>query len=324
MTVRPRTLVLAATACSLAATIAFARPQQAPGTGTSGAPASAPPAATPPAAAPAAKPADAPATPANLPEASSIIEQHITAIGGHKAIDAIESTHYKGSIDSMMGKMDLEVASRKPNMFLMRQGMANMGSQEIGSDGTIAWVISPQRPTPQILEGEMATNASEGADIQALVRLVDKRFKDFKVVAKEQFNGKDCWKVDMKHPSGQAMIGMFAVDGGLIQGLQIPMDTPQGPMNQAIIFTDWEKVGDVMVFKTMNMEQMGMSVVGKFADFEFNKTDASFFKAPEAVVKAAEEAKAAKAGAKPADPAAPTAPAAPAAPAAPPAAPATK
>lgn len=260
-------------------------------------PQDAPPADTKPATPPAA-PAAAPA--ADLPAAKDLIDKHIAALGGKDAIAEIVSSRYKGALDTPMGKMDLEIATKKGGKILFKQGLGGMGAQEFGCDGTVGWATSPMSPEPQLLTDEMVAEAAEGADLQSMVRNVADRFKDFTVVGRETFQGADAFKVKMSHESGQAMNGFFDATTGLLRGLQIEADTPQGPMVQTMVFSDWEKIGPVQVFKTMNIEQMGMTMTMRFTDFEFNAVDDSVFKAPDKVLEL-KKAKDAAATEKPAE-----------------------
>jgi hypothetical protein len=242
-------------------------------------PQDAPPAAAEPTTPP------APAAPApDLPAAKDLIDKHIAALGGKDAIAQIVSARYKGALDTPMGKMDLEIVTKRGGKILFRQGLGDMGTQEFGCDGSVGWATSPMSPEPQLLTDEMVAEAAEGADLQSMVRNVGDRFKDFTVVGREAFQGADAFKVKMAHQSGQAMNGFFDATTGLLRGLQIEADTPQGPMLQTMVFSDWEKVGPVQVFKTMSIEQMGMTMTMRFTDFEFNAVDDSVFKAPDKVL----------------------------------------
>ena len=96
-----------------------------------------------PADAPVAPKADTPAatTPAkNLPKAIDIVHAAQDAMGGKKKFEAIESTAIRGQMDSPMGPITMDLKSAKPNRFLMKQGIAGMGENTMGSDGTTAWV----------------------------------------------------------------------------------------------------------------------------------------------------------------------------------------
>lgn len=244
----------------------------------------------PPAAPPAATPATtAPAASADQSEAKEIIAKHEKAIGGADAISSITSSRYKAALDTPMGKMDVELASKKPGKILFRQGMGGMGSQEFGCDGEVGWATSPMSPEPQLLSREMVAEAADGADLQTLVRELGKRFKDFSVVGKTTFQGGDAIKVKMTHPTGQAMNAFFDAESGLVKGLQIESDSPQGPMVQTMVLSDWEEVGPVRVFKTMTIEQMGMTMTMKFTDFEFNSLDDALFAPPAKVAELAKE-----------------------------------
>ena len=93
----------------------------------------APPRAAP---APAASRSDAP-----LPTARTIIDRHIAAVGGRKAIMARSSLHATGTVSiasqGMTGQVELFAA--KPNKVLQRITLGGIGGLEEGFDGTIGW-----------------------------------------------------------------------------------------------------------------------------------------------------------------------------------------
>ena len=314
--------LVALVASSLVASVALATVtlQDAPKTP----PAPAAPAAPAPAPAAPQTPAAAP-LPANAPKGDEVVKAYIDAIGGKDAIAAITSSHYKGELDMMMGKVQIDVATMAPNKLRLVQGMSGAPnapgtSVETCSDGTIGWTTNPMTGKPELLDPEMVAAMRDGSDFQALVRTLDKSFGDFTTTSESTFEGTACWSVTMKAKTGEPSTAFFDKESKLLKGIRQEQQTPQGMATATVTFTDWTDYpvdkAKVKVFHGITIAQEGMRITGTFSDFAFNTQQASFFDAPEAVKELAKAAEAAKA--KPAEaPAAPAAPAAPSAPAAP-------
>ncbi|MDZ4754739.1 MAG: hypothetical protein SGJ11_09605, partial [Phycisphaerae bacterium] len=247
------------------------------------------PPVTPPATAPDAKPA------ADLPEGKALVAKHLAAMGTKEAIDSITSSHYKGSIDSMMGKIELEVAAMKPNRMLLVQSMGGMKNQT-GFDGVTGWTNDPQTGEIHILSEEMIAGMDGGSDLQALVRKLDERFSGFTTTGKETVDGTEVYLVKMAEKGGDQVTGLFDATTALLKGIRTASQGPQGAMNSTILLADWMDVpvGEtekIKVFKTMIIEQGGMRMNATFTDFEFNELDEKFFAAPEAVKELARKQK---------------------------------
>lgn len=314
--------VAALLATSLVASVALAvssaqDPAKAPTSAPTPPPAATPAAPTTPA---------APATPAaNLPKADELVKAFVDALGGKDAVGSITSSRFKGELEMLMGKMQIDMATMQPNKLRLVQTMAAGantpgGGSETGCDGTIAWSTDLASNQTELLDKAMTNQLVEGSDFQAMVRSLDKVFSDMNTTGEETVDGTACWVVSMKSKNGGPTDSIFEKETKLLKALRMTQRSPRGLSTATVSFGNWTEhaVGDkkVKTFHSMLIEQEGMRVNGTFSDFQFNDLDASLFEAP---AKVKELAKAAEEAAK-AAPAAPlTAPVAPAAPAAPPA-----
>ncbi|HEX6973538.1 MAG TPA: hypothetical protein VF147_04015, partial [Vicinamibacterales bacterium] len=90
----------------------------------------------------AAKPAPKPA--AKLPAARTIIDRHIKAVGGRKAILSHSSTRATGTLSvpgpGMSGTFEMLAA--KPDKVMLKMTLAGIGEIMDGFDGTNGWSVS--------------------------------------------------------------------------------------------------------------------------------------------------------------------------------------
>src|SRR5262245_3711245 len=120
--------------------------------------------------APAKAPAPAPAA-AALPDARTIVERHIKAIGGRAAILAHKSMHASGTLSvpssGLSGPVDVYGAA--PNRVLVKASITGIGEITDGYDGTHAWTISPMTG-PALKTGKELEQTKLDADFYSELR----------------------------------------------------------------------------------------------------------------------------------------------------------
>lgn len=257
------------------ATAAFALSM--PQTGTS-------PPATGPATAPPAAPAAAPA--ADLPAATTLLEKHLAAIGGKDAVAAVKSMRFKGSLDSAMAKMEVDVATMVPNM--TRIIYTSQGKHwETACDGTIGWATDPMGGKPVLLEKEIVEGMKSGVDFQGLFRSPTNLFSNLTTTGSEAIGGAECWTVSMKSKAGENVTGFFSKATGLFTAIRQTQQTPRGPATMSMRVTEWQDAtfakSAIKVAKAIEIEESGLRSTGTFSGFEVNTLDAAYFVAPQEV-----------------------------------------
>jgi hypothetical protein len=262
-------------------------------------------------AAPAA-PAAAPAT--ELPAASELLAKHVTALGGKDAIASVKTLRFKGSLDSEMSAMEVDVATLAPSM--IRIGYSMRGRHwETACDGTLAWATDPMGGPAVLLDDAVRDSMRSGVDFQGLFRSPDALFTDLTTNGSETIGGVECWTVSMKSKAGEPVTGFFAKSTGLFTAIRQTQMTQRGEATMAMRVTEWQALAitkadaaagtpakSIQVAKAIEITESGLRSTGTFTNFEVNTLDAAFFAAPQAVKDLA--AAAPKAPAAPATPAA--------------------
>ncbi len=221
---------------------------------------------------------------APLPSARSIIDRHIEAIGGRKAVLARKSVHIRGTM-SMPGSGltgALEIMAARPNMTRVRMNIEGVGEVDEGFDGTRGWTVSPMTG-PMLKSGSELEERKFDSEFDGELR-DDSRYEYMKTVEKTTFEGRPVYKVALKRKGGSSEdIEFYDVETGLKAGGQATRNTPMGAVNVTAIQGEYKKFGDFMHATILKQKVMGIEQVMTFASIEHDKLEPSLFEMPAAV-----------------------------------------
>lgn len=253
--------------------------------------------------------APAAAAPSGLPAVAELLAKHAKAMGGAESIEGVKSMRFKGSLDSGLSVMEIDVATMVPGMTRIVYA-AQSRRWETACDGTIAWSTDPTGGKPMLLEKEIVEGMKSGVDFQGLFRAPGALFEILSTTGSETIGGVDCWTVSMRSKTGEPVTGFFAKESGLFTALRQTQKTPRGEATMSMQATEWQEVQyksgpdasprSIRVAKSIDVVESGRRSSGTFTGFEVNTLDAGYF-APPAAVK--ELADAAARTAQPAQPA---------------------
>lgn len=226
----------------------------------------------------------APATaPADLPPAQSIIDRHIEAIGGRKAIMGHSSTHMTGTMTipgaGMTGQLDVYAA--KPNRVFSKMTLAGVGEILEGFDGKVGWSISP-------MTGPMLTSEKELEDRKFDSDFygdatTDTRYKSIKTVEKTTFEGRPVYKLSLIRPDGKEDFEYFDVETGFRIGRQVTRETPMGPLSSVQVTTEYKKFGDMTHPVSLKVSVGPQQLVLTTTAVEYDNVDPAVFELPPAI-----------------------------------------
>ncbi len=231
------------------------------------------------------KPAAAPAQDAakDLPAARQIIDRHIEAMGGRKAILARSSSHHIGtmSIPAQGLSADIESFAAKPNKTLVRFKIPGIGDVEEGFNGEIGWSISAMTG-PMLTQGKQLEQRKFDSDFYS--DLYDEsRYTSLKTLEKADFDGRPCYKVGLTKKDGGEDIEFFDVKTGLRAGRVVTRESPMGSVSVTQTLTDYKKFGDLLQSSTMKQSLMGIEQVFTTTSIEYDKVDPAVFEPPAAI-----------------------------------------
>lgn len=221
------------------------------------------------------KPADA-----ALPAAQAVIDRHIEASGGRKALEAINSVALKGSVSIPANGMSgtVEASFARPNKMATRMNLAGIGEIQEGFDGTTAWSVSPMTG-PMIASGEELAQKAFDADFDRTLGTAEK-YESMKTAEKTTFEGRPVYRLEMTRKGGGTDIEFYDVETGLKAGSTIERVNSMGTISMTTALSDYKKFGDLLQPTVMKQTVSGVQIVTTFTTIEFNKVDPAVFALP--------------------------------------------
>jgi hypothetical protein len=231
--------------------------------------------------------AQAPAKPetaqAALPDARTLIDKHIAAIGGRDAVLSYSSSHVKGRIEMPANGLSgpFEMFAAKPNLSLMRMTLTGIGDMQEGFDGKIAWMLSPVTG-PMLTEGRQLEQKKFDSDF--FTELKDpSRYTSITTVERTTFDGRDCYKVRVVNKGGVEDIEYYDVQTGLRAGGQVTRESPMGAVTSTVTHSNYQKFGKLMHPVTQKLTTMGVDQILTIESIEYDTVDPKVFELPAAI-----------------------------------------
>jgi len=228
--------------------------------------------------APAAQGAKAPT--ASLPSARSIIDRHIEAVGGRKAILAHTSSHATGTMTVAGAGITgvLDVYSAKPDKSLVKINLGGIGDVFEGFNGIHAWSVSPITG-PMLTQGRELAEKKFDADFYSDLH-EEGRYASMKTVDKTTFEERPCYKVSLVRKDGGEDVELYDVETGLKAGAMVTRESQMGPMTVTQVHSDYRKFGGLLMATAMKQTAMGVEQVLKITSIEFDNVAPSMFEPP--------------------------------------------
>lgn len=243
----------------------------------------APPTPQAPAAPKPATPPTVAAPSVTLPSARTIIDRHIVAIGGRKAVLAHSSTHASGTMSMAASGVSgvVDVYAARPNRSLLKLTLGGIGDVFEGFDGTVGWSVSaitgPMLTLGKELE-QKKFDAAYDADLHDTAR-----YKSMQTLEQTTFDKRPCYKVSLVHMDGTEDIEYYDVQTRLRIATVATRESPMGPVNVTLSYSDYKKFGDLLVPTTMTQATMGVQQVLTLTSVEFDNVPSSIFDPPAAI-----------------------------------------
>lgn len=182
-----------------------------------------------------------------LPDAAALAARHDSLVGGRAALEAISSIRFLGTFSIPAAGIDapLEILKRKPNQYLFRTSLGEIGEVLQGFDGEIAWSVQPGQ-APRIVEGEELSRIREQADFFGDLHDLS-RFASVETVGETDFAGRRAWEVRMIRPSGDTLFEYFEVESGLSVGGAVLAGSLTGRVRLLTILSEYKAYGALLL-----------------------------------------------------------------------------
>lgn len=217
-----------------------------------------------------------------LPTPKDLMDRHNAAAGGRAALDRHSSIHMTASMDvAAMGmQAAMEIYKAKPNKFLQKITLPQIGDILQGYDGRVAWVMNPMSGA-QILEGALADGMKSNADFFGSLQ-DETNYTKAETVELTDFEGRQCYKVRLVR-DGREGFEYFDKATGLITGVSGAADTPDGKVETTTVMREWMDVDGVKFPKVIEQRTPAGPATITFSAIEFDKVEPSVFDLPAAV-----------------------------------------
>lgn len=217
------------------------------------------------------------------PEAKAIIDRHIAAIGGAKALEGVTSLRASGTLampaQGITGTV--EISAARPNKTLLRAEITGIGKLESVFDGERGWTIDPVMG-PSLLTGKQLDQAKFDAIFENTF-LDPSRYTSLTAAGTATFEGRKVNRIEAVNVLGDKSTEFFDAETGLHAGSISTRETPMGSVEVTSVIRDYRKAGDTLQAHQLVQRMMGVEQVITLQTFEFNTVTADAFVMPPAI-----------------------------------------
>jgi hypothetical protein len=216
----------------------------------------------------------------DLPRAEDVFKKNVEASGGRDAYKALKAIHYKGTIALGGMAADLEVFQARPDKRLARISVNGMVVAQEGYDGKVAWEVSPGGP--RVKDGKDLEAAREEANFDADI-YEPGTYKAATVVAREAFEGAECYKVKIERNSGKTVTRYFDVKTGFQVGGVTRREGAGGDVDVTTHDQDFKPFGKFTIATKVTQKAGGREVTIRLNSVTYDDVDAKVFELPDEV-----------------------------------------
>lgn len=221
---------------------------------------------------------------ASLPPAGEVLDRYTEAIGGKAAYERIRTIHSEATVEFRGANRTATRSSWRaaPDRSYNVLDIPGLGRIEEGTDGRLAWSISPQRG-PEIKSGEARDLALRAAAWNGEVRLRE-LYPRIEVAGAEDIDGRPCFELRLTPPTGAALIRYFDQQSGLLVRNITRVATPAGDLDVVTDVSDYREVNGVRTPFRIVQKGAGPVMVFTIEKLEYNvPIPASRFAVPAAI-----------------------------------------
>lgn len=232
-----------------------------------------------------------------LPSARSLIDAHITAVGGREAYAKSSDGTAKILIEIVENGMKLEMTMYgRGSDRASLMAIPGAGDFRTGYSGSVTWSMDPMNG-PRLLEGKEREQMLEQSDTKIALR-DPSVIASANTVALSESEGRPCYRVEIKWTSGRETADCYGKEDGLLLSTESAITSPMGEMKQISHMLEYKPFGAVKMAAKMKGKAAGMTQMITIQSVDPTPPAAEVFALPaaiEALVKKSAEAKPAQA-----------------------------
>jgi len=231
---------------------------------------------------------DAGAAAQALPSAREVIDRFVEVTKAKDAIAKTKSMHMKGKFSmaamGMEGPMELWTA--KPDLRVSSVELGAFGTVLAGYDGKVAWMTQPMIGARLLKDNELLQSKTEAA-YDGVLKATE-LYESMKTVGRENFEGKDCYKVELvvkplpgmdveKSRVARTTQDFYDVASGLLIGTKSTLQGESGSGPSTTIYSDYKEFGGYLLASKSTIRASGQEIAVTIDSVEFDTaTDATF------------------------------------------------
>jgi len=215
-------------------------------------------------------------TPAKWSSVEVILKRNVEALGGEKAMLALNNREARGKIELMAFGAAIPVILRHaaPNKEMMELTIEGQGTVRDVFIGRKGWIETPDGRVTEKKERELA-NKKIDADFHAYLNL-KKNYPKIELQGVEQLDGKKVHAVKMTPKNGDADTFYFDTATGLVAGVSSTADMQGQEVETKVLFRDYKKVDGVNIPHTLEMKEPAFAAFTiRLESIKHNVTDTS-------------------------------------------------
>ena len=214
------------------------------------------------------------------PTGREIVARHLKAMGGEAAFRAVQSMHARGTVTLTAQQLGgtVEIFSARPNRQLLRATLTGVGETAAGFDGKVGWMVDPMTGAT-LLTGRQLSEMADEAVFDAPLYLPS-HVKDLTVVGREEFDGRQAYRLKVTFASGNEQFELFDVETGHQIGSEARRETVLGIVPTTTALREFKAFGALTLPTVFSVKQLGFEQVVTITAYEFNDVPPETFDLP--------------------------------------------
>ncbi len=238
----------------------------------------------------------------DLPSAREVVDRFLQVTNARAILEKTSNVRVKGKLTLPAFRIEgpLEILGAKPDRFLVRSALAQVGETVQGFDGQVGW--SSDMTGTRLLEGNELLQARLKSDWEAPLKK-DEDYEKLELLGKETVEGVECYELEVVARPLEGMdrdatlkvrssTEYYAVDSGLLVGGVSTQSSPLGEIPIHVSISDYKEFAGSLMATKMKQSAMGQSFEFTLESVEYDVVPADAFAVPKEIQALIEEKKA--------------------------------
>jgi hypothetical protein len=230
----------------------------------------------------------APPAPVMQQTPEAILSKAVQAIGGRRALEKMKSFQLHGvmRLPDARPVIEIDLSTSSGGKVLGIMTYIGLGQSRYGSDGTTAWeqnYNASQEPIWALIDDDTLSQKVQQMNWLEWFTMLPAKLGDIEFSGSDTFDEEDCWKLSISEKEGKEQEAFFSKRTFRPKGRRTIEPTPNGDATIDVYFRDWQRVGDLLLFHTVEYNRDGSRVTLKLDRISTAPIGDSLFSLPEQI-----------------------------------------